>query len=75
MQWYQYSCCGRTFTRRVSFDQEPMPCPACFRLANPFVSCHILPLAQINRAAPLASEAGLVADGLPEGEGFPPALR
>jgi len=51
MKWYQYSCCGRTFIRQTSLMHEPMPCPACFRLATPFVSCHILPLARINRSA------------------------
>lgn len=65
MKWYQYSCCGRTFTRRVTFTQEPMPCPACFRLVTPFVSCHILPLAQINRAATASTEAVLVPVGMP----------
>jgi len=41
MGWYEYSCCGHTFTRMTRHEWIPVNCPCCFRPVYPSVSWHI----------------------------------
>jgi len=39
MGWYEYSCCGRTFTRWNRYAETPILCPRCSRPVLPFARC------------------------------------
>jgi hypothetical protein len=41
MGWFEYSCCGQTFTRKTRHERTPMTCPLCGSKVSPIVSLHV----------------------------------
>jgi len=41
MNWFQFSCCGHTFTRFVRSPVTEVDCPRCRQLVKPLVRLQV----------------------------------
>jgi len=41
MDWFEYSCCGHTFSRLVRKPAVESNCPRCRQQVKPLVSLHV----------------------------------